>query len=174
MRTRGQPVVFARNFSVRSLGDTTREVVENYVRDQVGRANLIDPGYREKLLRCTWQDPAVDLSKPWESNSGHYWYNLHVVLVSCERYRMDADKTAATLRDTCRAVGVKHGYAISTLAVMPDHLHIALRGNPAHSPEEIVLRFQNNTAWKLGQIRFWDHNYYAGTFGEYTMHAVHS
>ena len=85
---------------------------------------------------------------------------------------MDADRFAPTVRDTCRAVAVKHNYGISTLSVMPDHLHIALRGSPGHSPEEIVLRFQNNTAWKLGQMRFWEHNYYAGTFGEYTMHAV--
>ncbi len=24
------------------------------------------------------------------------------------------------------------------------------------------------------QVKFWEHNYYVGTFGEYTMHAVRS
>ncbi len=172
MRNRGQPVAFARNFSVRSLGDATREAVEKYVRQQVERADLVDPAYREKLRRCTWHDPKVDLRKPSQSSSALYWYNLHVVLISCGRYRMDAEKTAPTVRDTCRAVAAKHEYGISTLSVMPDHVHIAMRGNLAHSPEEIVLRFQNNTAWKLGQVKFWEHNYYVGTFGEYTMHAV--
>jgi len=55
---------------------------------------------------------------------------------------------------------------------MPDHLHALVRGNPEHSPAEIVLAFQNNTAWKLGQVRFWQDTYYAGTTGEYTMRAV--
>jgi REP element-mobilizing transposase RayT len=174
MRKRGQPVAFARNFSVRSLGDATREAVENYVRRQVERADLVDPAYREQLRRCMWHDRAVDLSKPSNSSSALYWYNLHVVLISCERYRMGAKETAQTVRDTCRAVAAKHEYGISTLSVMPDHLHIAMRGNLAHSPEQIALRLQNNTAWKLGQVKFWEHNYYAGTFGEYTMHAVRS
>jgi hypothetical protein len=37
------------------------------------------------------------------------------------------------------------------------------------SPEEIALHFQNNTAWALGQRRFWKYNYDVGTFGEYDL-----
>ena len=172
MRERGLALRFARHFSVRSLGDTTREAVEGYVQQQVRRSGLIDPRYREELQRCTLRNPHIDLRKPWVTDSGLYWYNLHVVMVTAERYRMDGARSAPTVSDACRATAVKHNYEISTLSVMPDHVHIALRGKPADSPQEIALRFQNNTAWALGQIRFWEHNYYAGTFGEYTMHAV--
>ena len=174
MRQAGTPVQFARNFSVRTLGDNTRATVEQYVNQQVNRSDLADPRYREKLRKCAWQDPHVNLEQPQATSSARYWYNLHIVLVVADRYRMDADSTAPKLRDTCRGVAQKHGYLLSSVSVMPDHLHMALGGNTAHGPEEIVLHFQNNTAWALGQRRFWEYNYYAGTVGEYTMVAVRS
>lgn len=42
----------------------------------------------------------------------------------------------------------------------------------AQSPEEIALAFLNNLAYVLGQRRWWEAGYYAGTFGEYGMAAV--
>lgn len=54
---------------------------------------------------------------------------------------------------------------------MPDHVHIALRGNVERSPQEIALAFQNGVAGHMG-CRIWEFNYYVGTFGEYTMDAV--
>jgi len=38
---------------------------------------------------------------------------------------------------------------------MPDHLHIALRGNIAQSPAEIALALMNNTAFAMGQNAIW-------------------
>ncbi len=55
---------------------------------------------------------------------------------------------------------------------MPDHLHAALRGNHAHSPNEIADAFQNNLAFGLGQARIWEDSFYVGTFSEYNMEAI--
>ena len=55
---------------------------------------------------------------------------------------------------------------------MPDHLHIALRGNIEHSPAEIGRCFQNNLAYAVGNRRVWMDGFYVGTFGEYNMDAV--
>jgi hypothetical protein len=55
---------------------------------------------------------------------------------------------------------------------MPDHLHLALRGNIEHAPETIALSFMNNLADALGQKPVWQCGYYVGTFGEYDMNAV--
>ncbi len=55
---------------------------------------------------------------------------------------------------------------------MLDHLHLALRGNIQHSPQEIALSFQNNLAYMLGQKRIWDDGFYAGTFSEYDFGAI--
>jgi putative transposase len=172
MRSAGLPTKFARNFAVRSIGDNTRETVAHYIHTQLERGEFADPGYRDRLERATWTDPTVDLAEHTSTSSGRYWYNLHLVMVTTHRYRIDARTTAAVICETCRAVAGKHGFQISALSVMPDHMHVALRGVPDQSPEDIVVSFQNNTAWKLGQVKIWEHNYYAGTVGEYTMRAV--
>ncbi len=38
---------------------------------------------------------------------------------------------------------------------MPDHIHLALKGNIALSPEEIALGFLNNLAFVMGYNRVW-------------------
>ena len=72
----------------------------------------------------------------------------------------------------CRELAERQGYQIATLSLMPEHLHIALRGNVDQSPQEIALQFQNHLADALGRYRIWEDAYYVGTFGEYTMKAV--
>jgi REP element-mobilizing transposase RayT len=94
------------------------------------------------------------------------------VLVAAERYRTGEAATLAKIRDVALRVCVKKGYAASTLAVLPDHLHLALRGAAVQSPEEIALSFLNNLSYALGQRRWWQAGYYAGTFGEYGMAAI--
>jgi len=94
------------------------------------------------------------------------------VLVTEERYRRGDERWLGRIRDQSLKIALRKGHAISSLSVMPDHLHIALRGNIEHSPQEIALAFQNNLAYALGQVRVWRHTYDAGTFGEYDMQAV--
>ncbi len=171
-RRRGTPIDFSRKLAVRSLGDPTRAQVEAYIRNQVPKEALADQQFREMLTSLTVVNPQVDLSQPTETNSGRYWYNLHLVLVVAERYRICEYATLAKIRDAALRICVKKGYAASTLAVLPDHLHLALRGAVTQSPEEIALSFLNNLAHVLDQRPWWEAGYYAGTFGEYGMAAV--
>ena len=60
---------------------------------------------------------------------------------------------------------------IAALSVMPDHLHMALRGNIEWSPAEIALVFQNGLARAAG-CRVWQDWYYAGTFSEYDLDVI--
>jgi REP element-mobilizing transposase RayT len=171
-RCRGTPIDFSRKLAVRSLGDPTRAQVEAYIRNQVPNEPLADERFRRVLADFTVVDPQVDLSQPTETHSGRYWYNLHVVLVAAERYRVGEAATLAKVRDTALRVCLKKGYAASTLAVLPDHLHLAIRGAIAASPEEIALALLNNLAHVLDRRPWWEAGYYAGTFGEYGMAAV--
>jgi REP element-mobilizing transposase RayT len=171
-RRRGSPIDFSRKLAVRSLGDPTRAEVEAYVRNQVPNEQLADERFRELLAAFTVVNPEVDLSAPTETNSGRYWYNLHLVLVASERYRVGEAATLAKIRDTALRVCAKKGYVASALAVLPDHLHLAVRGALEQAPEAIALAFLNNLAHALGQRPWWQAGYYAGTFGEYGMAAV--
>ena len=42
---------------------------------------------------------------------------------------------------------------------MPDHLHLALRGNIEQCLEEIALAMMNNLAYAFGQNPIWQSSY---------------
>jgi REP element-mobilizing transposase RayT len=163
---------FSRKLAVRSVGHNHRADVERYIEQQAVKATVADPALRHRLAKYSVTNPAVDLSLPTETRSGRYWYNLHLVLVNEERYQRSDDQWLGKILERCFAIGRKKGHAISRLSVMPDHFHMALRGNVAHSPQEIVLAFQNNLAYALGSLRIFQATYYVATFGEYDMQAV--
>jgi REP element-mobilizing transposase RayT len=172
LRQMGRPVAFSRKLAVRSIGDNHREDVEQYIRNQVANARFADPEFARRLQHYTLVDPDVDLTAPTETLSGRYWYNLHVVLVNEERYQRADDPWLATIFAQSLAIATKKGHAAKAISVMPDHLHMALRGNVERSPEEVAMAFQNNLAYALGQLRVWQPTYYVGTFSEYDMQAV--
>jgi REP element-mobilizing transposase RayT len=148
-RHAGNPVEFSRKVAVRSIGDATRAQVEAYIRNQVSREPLADERFRMMLSEFTMVNPRVDLSRPSETNSGRYWYNLHLVLVVRERYRIGEREVLVKIRETALRICAKKGYQASILAVLPDHLHVALRGAIAQAPAEIALSFLNYLAHAL-------------------------
>jgi REP element-mobilizing transposase RayT len=174
LRNDGLHVRFSRKVAMVSIGENHRTDVENYIEKQTEKEKWCDPRMKEQLRPFSISDSAIDLSKPSESISGRYWYNLHLVLTAAERWRNSDPRWLEKIRDQSIRIALKKGYAISRLAVMPDHIHMSLRGNIDHAPEEIALAFQNNLAYVLGQVRVWQSTYYVGTFGEYDMNAVRS
>ncbi|MEW6668684.1 MAG: transposase [Thermodesulfobacteriota bacterium] len=171
LRKCGTPVEFSRKVSFRSLGENTSEVVENYIRGQVGKADFADPRFRDTMGRFTVVSDDVRLAEPSESNSGRYWYNLHLVLVVAARFRITDPEQLGHFRDTAFTVAEKAGHRIAALSVMPDHVHMALRGNIERSPEEIALELQNGLARSAG-CRVWQDGFYVGTFSEYDLDVV--
>ena len=173
LRVEGKPVAFSRKVSLRSIGHGTRETIEAYVRTQLKRERLADPRFEEGLRKLSFCDPKVDLSCPSSTRSGRYWYNLHLVLVVAGRYRVAWGVGTGDIQDCYRRIARDNGHEISSLSFMPDHVHMALRGNVERSPQEIALAFQNGVAGHMG-CRIWEFSYYVGTFSEYTMEAVRS
>ncbi|MGA2618035.1 MAG: transposase [Thermoguttaceae bacterium] len=163
---------FSRKVSVCSVGHNCRQDVEVYIAAQVDAARFSDPAFRAILQESTVLCDGVDLSVPTESAHGRYWYNLHLVLVTAERFRIAKRARLARLRDCSFQIAARKGYRISRLSVMPDHLHASLGGNIEHSPREIAMTFQNNLAYMMGQVRIWADTFYVGTFGEYDMWAI--
>lgn len=157
---------------MRTIGRNHRADIETYISRQVVKEQFIDTRHQAFLEKFTIQLPGVDLSVPSETNSGRYWYNLHVVLVSEGRQKNHDAQYLGTLRDQSLQIAAKKGHHISALSAMPDHLHLALRGNLEESPEMIALAFMNNLAYTFGQQPVWRYGYYVGTFGEYDMNAV--
>jgi REP element-mobilizing transposase RayT len=171
-RTAHLPLEFSRKVAVRSVGENSTSKVAEYIRSQVANEHFVDPRFAELLRRFTVTSSTVDLSIPSESRSGRYWYNLHLVLVVDGRARIVDEPGLTVIRDGCSRIAANKGYRVAAISVMPDHLHLALRGTIEQSPVEIALALQNNLAYMLNRGAIWRNGYYAGTFGEYDMNAI--
>jgi hypothetical protein len=106
LRLLGLPVKFSRKVSFRAIGDNHTHDVERYIRSQVDKEQFVDHRYAEMLKRFTISDPEVVLTEASESNSGRYWYNLHVVLVVESRARIRSEaafsKLDRSIKNTAR------------------------------------------------------------------------
>ena len=172
LRKSDHPTAFSRKVGFRGIGDNRTADVEAYIKRQVEKEAFVDQRFAGLLKQFTVTHPDVRLDQPTETNSGRYWYNLHLVLVVEHGNRFTDGESLRTIDRSCSAIARRKGYAISTRSVMPDHLHLALRGNIEQSPEEIALAIMNNLAYAFGQNPIWQPSYYAGTFGDYDMDAV--
>ena len=172
LRLGGTPVRFSRKVAFRGIGENHTVEVENYIQKQVEKEQFVDPRFSELLKRFTIVDPAEALDEPSESNSGRYWYNLHVVLAVASHGRIRSEDDFAKLDRMVQATAEKHQYGLAARAWMPDHLHVALRGNIQESPGEIAVSIMNNTAFAMGQTAIWQPGFYVGTFSEYDVRAV--
>jgi REP element-mobilizing transposase RayT len=174
LRLNGTPVQFSRKLSVRSIGENTAAQVQQYVQRQADKESLADERFRALLKDLAFTNPALDLGQPAETESGRYWYDLHLVLVVQERFRLTKSSDLNRLRDCSLRIAEKRGHALSTWSMMPDHVHMVLRGNIRESPEEIALSYLNNLACAMGQNAVWQFGYFAGTCGAFRMDAVRS
>src|SRR5882724_9151238 len=92
LRKAGLATEFSRKVAMGTIGDNHRADVEAYIERQVDKEQFADPRFKEMLRQFTVADPSVDLRVATQTNSGRYWYNLHLVLVVAQRYRIaDAD-----------------------------------------------------------------------------------
>ncbi len=162
---------FSRKTAVRSLGDNRSPEVEGYLRQQAVRAELADERYRATLLAAAFEDAAVDLSAPAETTKGRYWYNLHLVAVTADRFRIGKEDFLDKVRAGVFAWAQETGSRLKAFSPMPDHVHVAVRGNPERSPLELAeaLWRSINRAAGCGLM---GENLYAGTFSEYGLRAV--
>lgn len=150
----------------------TREDIERYIREQVSKEQFVDPRFSEMLSQFTTSASDIDLSQPAETARGRYWFNLHLVLVTDRRHRFIDEKTLQQIFDSVFRIARHKAHVISSLSVMPDHLHIALRPKIDETPAQVARSYQNNLAYFLNRGRIWEDSFYVGTFGEYTMQAI--
>ena len=171
LRCEGVRHEFSRKFAVRSIGENTNRDVEIYIARQVERERFVDPRFSEMLSRFRLQWDDVDLSLPWAAKRSRYWYDLHLVLVAEERFRISTESMLEAIRDRLISLRVFNGCRFKSLQLMPDHMHLLLRANFEHSPAMVAQWIQNETATAIG-LRLWKDTYYVGTTGEYSMNAI--
>ena len=82
---------------------------------------------------------------------------------------MSLKETFVKVRETCPRIAARKGYALAEMQVMPDHVHLSLRGGIEDSPAEIGPAFLNNLAFVPGYRRVWSDEFYVGSFSEYEV-----
>jgi REP element-mobilizing transposase RayT len=173
LRKLDTPVKFSRKVGFRSLGDNTRKIVKKYIVRQAQKSNYIDPKFKKWLDQYNFTIPKVQLERPVPTASGRYWYALHLVIVVENRtIPMTMKKTFDKVANTCFSIARKKGYEIAEMSIMPDHIHISLRGDISSAPELILASFMNNL-WKALNVGIcWSYECYAGTFSEYRLDQI--
>lgn len=172
-RVNGVNVNFSRSVSFRSLGHNTTEIVNQYVKNQILKEDLADENFREQLKKYTLWDCQRDLSWASSTHYGLYWYNLHLVIVVAARnIRIAEYETFDKIKSVLPRIADKNGCEIAHFAVVPDHIHISLAGNPKMTPFEIGLSFLNNLAYSMKVGKCWREDFYVGTFSEYDLEAL--
>ena len=166
------PKAFRRNFSLTSVGEARREVVESYVASQLGHHEMADERVQNRFKDFQFVFPEVNPSAEVFSSHGRYVYGLHLVLVHEARWREIRENQLAITRDMFFRAARQKNHRVSRLALLPDHLHATLGCNYDESPDEIVLGYMNNLAFAHGMQPIFCASYYVGTFGEYDMGAI--
>ncbi len=174
LREAGTPVKFSRKVSFRAIGNNHSAEVRDYIAQQVPKERFVDPRFEQMLLQFTKVDNVERFQEPLESNSGRYWYNLHVVLVVAGRGRIESREQLQALDEALEATAAKHQYDLVARSWLLDHLHIGMRGNILESPLDTALSIMNNTSYRIGCSAFWQPGFYVGSFSEYDLNAVRS
>jgi REP element-mobilizing transposase RayT len=165
------PNAFRRNFSLTSVGEVRRKVVEAYVANQLGHHQTADPRVQERLARFQLTFP-VDLSQAQFSSHGRYLCNLHLVLVHDGRWMELEEARLTTTRDMLLKAAKSKGHQMSRIALLADHLHVTLGSGYSQSPEEVALSYLNNLSYAHGMKAMYQFSYFVGTFGEYDLGAI--
>jgi hypothetical protein len=171
LRTLGTPVTFSRKVGVRAIGDNTDPVVERYLALQQQRGDFADPKYHTMLAGFSREYPEVDLEEPSETGSGRYWYNLHLVAVTNGRFRMGKEDYLPRLADAIPEWVEEERIKLRSMAFMADHVHLALRGDPARSPAEIVEGFYRRMN-RVAGLRLFSDRIYVGSFSSYSKRSI--
>ncbi|NNC87049.1 MAG: hypothetical protein HKN82_01160 [Akkermansiaceae bacterium] len=171
---------FSRKISLRALGENTLDIVLAYIATQLDRAELADPRYLDSLAAAAWENPAFDLADPSPSAHGRYWFDLHLVAVTDSRWRVGREDFLDRIRpcvlawgDTLATGGRDPGRSpgVRSLAVMPDHIHLAVRGPHDRSPADLAGDLWRHLNRAAG-CRLFSDEIYVGTFSEYPLAAI--
>ena len=167
------PVRFSELNGFRAIGANTDDVVQRYIKKQVSKEGFVSQRYQNYLEQFVFDNLYVDISEPYYSHSGRYWYNLHLVIVIGDRrFPIKDEEIFEIINCSLPRIAEKKRCQLAKFAIMPDHIHIALCGNIEMSPYDIGLSFMNNLSYVLRRGHLWNREFYVGTFSSYALKQI--
>lgn len=163
--------VWARGFLATTIGKMRLDAVREYLAQQ-GEHH----GYAYRVLPPVYGYRATN---PIILRSSHAAFNLnyHLVFATYRRKGVFTSGLGQELTEYWFKVAAKRGFAIDQLSVVPDHIHLLMRGSPSASVEECALSLLNNAQHYIAQHyprlliddglnQLWQTSAYAGTCGK--------
>jgi REP element-mobilizing transposase RayT len=171
MRTR-EPLEFRRNYRITSVGTANANVLNSYVNRQPDRHPMADQRVQELIESLQFHDAQVDLTTVRRSSHGEFRYALQVVIESESGWHDVRPSVQAAYRQAIVASCRKHGWLLSRIGLLSNHIHILVGPGIEESPMDVALVLMNNMVFTQGMKPMFRSSFYAGTFGEYNLGAI--
>ncbi len=167
-----EPIEFRRNYRITSVGSAKAEVLDAYIERQPDKHPMADHRVQELLESIQFHDEKVDLTDVRRSSHGEYRYALQVVIESESGWH-DVRPNALTayrqaIMNGCR----KHGWLLSRIGLLSNHVHVLVGPEIADSPMDVALALMNNMVFTQGMKPMFRYSFYVGSFGEYDRGAI--
>jgi REP element-mobilizing transposase RayT len=160
-----------REFALRSVGENTSQDLEHYLREQVDRRNFVDDRFADSL-RPFSKEYAVDLEKCEATKYGHYWYDLHFVLGTNDRYSVALPEIWEAIVQASELWHLEQGHQMKSISLLPDHVHLLIRPNLHTSPYQVG----EGLIERLNRVKIMQNIYhptfYVATHGAYAMNSI--
>ncbi len=166
------PRAFRRNYRIETVGTANARSLGRYLDGQTQHHPMVDPQVQKQLEALQFHDPTVDLERVRYSGHGQFIHNLQVVIENTEGWHeVDAQILLLTRDMIIRSARVK-GYLLSRVALLSNHVHIALGCDMAAAPVDVALSFMNNMAYVRRMRPVLRFSFYVGGFGPYDRNVV--
>lgn len=167
-----QPKAFRRNYFIGSVGEANCRVLDGYIARQTSKHRMADPDVQGRLQSLQFHDASVDLGQVVTSNYGQFVYGLQVVVETEAGWNEIRPSVLAGSRGMIIRAAAKHGWRLSRIGLLSNHIHVLLGAGVTESPADVALSLMNNLAYAHGMKPAFRFSYYVGTFGPYDRNAV--
>ena len=167
-----EPIEFRRNYRITSVGTSSAEVLDAYIDRQPEKHPMADHRVQEFIESIQLHDEQVDLTRVRRSSHGEFRYALQVVIESEAGWHDVRSNVLKAYRQAIIASCRKHGWLLSRIGLLSNHVHVLVGPGIQDSAMEVALVLLNNMAFTQGMKAMFRTSFYVGTFGEYDRGAI--
>ncbi len=167
-----RPISFRRNYQINSVGSASVEILDRYVQNQTVNHPMAQERVQSMFEELQFHDECIDLAAPRANAHGRFVVSLHLVIETEGGWRdvrrVRLEKYVHAIRRSCE----KHGWLLSRVGILANHIHVLLGAEVTDTPEKVALSLLNNLAFSQSMKPIFKFSYYVGTFGPYDRGAI--
>jgi hypothetical protein len=167
-----ESIEFRRNYRITSVGTANADVLDAYIDRQPDRHPMADHRVQELLESLQFHDEQVNLTNVRRSSHGEFRYALQVVIESESGWHDVRSSVLTAYRQAIIASCSKHGWLLSRIGLLTNHVHVLVGPCIEDSPMDVALVLMNNMAFTQGMTPMFRTSFYVGTFGDYDRGAI--